>query len=426
MSAVSRRSAITAYVLGMVFFGYAFMQRVAPSIMTTELMRDFAVGGAALGSLSAFYFWTYAGIQLPVGMLTDRFGPRKLMAVAALVCSVAALGFAWSDSLLVAGLWRALIGGSVAFGFVGSLAIVGYWFAAKHQATLVGGVQGVGMLGAVFAQSALRPVVESFGWRDTMASLALVALILAVLIFLLVPRRDAKIIQIGSAREKSSKPTEKSGFTQGLKSVSANRQSWLCAIVGFGMASTMLSFSGLWAVPWLHSVHGYSQTQAAMIASVLFLGWAIFSPVVGWLTDKIGRRMLVVQISAIIYLVSFAIILFFTPDNIYGLLILMFITGGSGSSMTICFVVAKELNRPAFGSTAVGLMNTFVVGSGAVMQPLIGWLLDLNWQGTIVDGARIYSESNYAYALSSLLVVNAIALICTYLLRETYCKQVVN
>src|SRR5210317_2305289 len=117
MSPVTPRRAIIAFTLGTLFFGYAFVQRVSPSVMTAELMRDFAVGGAALGSLSAFYFYAYASIQLPVGMLTDHFGPRKLMSFAAALCALASVGFAFSDSVFTASIGRAFIGGTVAFGF---------------------------------------------------------------------------------------------------------------------------------------------------------------------------------------------------------------------------------------------------------------------------------------------------------------------
>jgi sugar phosphate permease len=97
-ASISRSQAIIAFTLGTLFFCYAFVQRVSPSVMTDELMREFAVGGAALGSLSAFYFYTYASIQLPVGMLTDRFGPRKLMSFTAALCALASIAFALSDS----------------------------------------------------------------------------------------------------------------------------------------------------------------------------------------------------------------------------------------------------------------------------------------------------------------------------------------
>ena len=188
---VSRRQAIIAFTLGTLFFSYAFVQRVSPSVMTSELMSEFAVGGAALGSLSAFYFYAYASIQLPVGILTDHFGPRKLMSFAAALCALASVGLALSDSVLTASIGRALIGGTVAFGFVGTMAIAGYWFKPSQYALLAGLLQTMGMSGGIFGQAPLRQMVEATGWRGTINILALVALILALLLFFLVPQRSS-------------------------------------------------------------------------------------------------------------------------------------------------------------------------------------------------------------------------------------------
>lgn len=413
-SPVTRRKAIIAFTLGTLFFGYAFVQRVSPSVMTNELMRDFSVGGAALGSLSAFYFYAYASIQLPVGMLTDHFGPRKLMSFAAALCAVASVGFALSDSLLTASLGRALIGGTVAFGFVGTLAIAGYWFKPAQYALLAGLLQSVGMSGAIFGQAPLRQVVESLGWRSTMHGLAAVALILSLLLFFLIPLRSSKQKQQG----------HHPGILKGLHAVSINPQTWICALVGFGMAATMLGFGGLWGVPWLNNVHGYTTTQAAAITSMIFVGWAIFSPLLGWASDRMGRRNIILRIGSLTALIALAILVYYTPQNTALLMLLIFIIGAGGSAMTVCFGSVKELNDLRFSSTALGLMNMCIVGSGAVMQPLIGWILDLNWNGTLEDGARIYSASNYTTAFTSLFLVNALALLAALYLRETHCRQV--
>jgi MFS family permease len=413
-SPVTPRRAIIAVALGTLFVAYAFVQRVSPSVMTSELMRDFAVGGAALGSLSAFYFYAYASIQLPVGMLTDRYGPRKLMSFAAALCAIASVGFALSDSLFTASLGRLLIGGTVAFGFVGTLAIAGYWFRPSQYAMLAGLLQTVGMSGAIFGQAPLRQVVEAVGWRGTMGGLGGVAVLLALLLFFLVPHRSS------DQRNREVR----GGILDGLNSVASNSQTWLCALIGFGMAATMLGFGALWGVPWLNSVHGYSTVEAAGITSMLFAGWAIFSPLVGWLSDRIGRRNPIMSLGAIISLASFVVVVFYTPSSTALLMLMIFLTGMGGSSMTACFSSVRELNNLESSSTALGLMNMCIVGSGAVMQPLIGWLLDMNWTGTIIDGARIYSASAYTIALSSLLVVNAIAFIGTLVLHETRCKQI--
>ncbi len=412
-SSISRRQAIVAFGLGTLFFGYAFVQRVSPSVMTTELMRDFSVGGAALGSLSAFYFYAYASIQLPVGMLTDHFGPRKLMSFAAALCALASLGFALSDSVLTASIGRAMIGGTVAFGFVGTLAIAGYWFKPTQYALLAGLLQTMGMSGAIFGQAPLRQLVESIGWRDTINLLALVALLLAILLFKLVPMR--------SSEQKQRTPGV--SVLQGLKAVTANLQTWVCSLVGFGMAATMLAFGALWGVPWLNSVHGYTTTEAAGITSMIFVGWAIFSPLCGWASDRMGRRNLILRVGALVALLSTACLIYLTPQNTVLLMALIFVIGAGGSAMTVCFGSVKELNDINYSSTSLGLMNMCIVGAGAVMQPLIGWLLDSNWDGTMQAGARIYSGSNYSTAFMSLLVVNFAALIGALMLRETHCKQ---
>ncbi len=414
MSSVTPRRAIIAFALGALFFGYAFVQRVSPSVMTNELMRDFAVGGAALGSLSAFYFYAYASIQLPVGMLTDRYGPRKLMSFAAGLCAIASAGFALSDSVLTASIGRALVGGTVAFAFVGTLAIAGYWFKPTQYAMLAGLLQTVGMSGAIFGQAPLRQIVDSIGWRGTMGALGVIAILLSILLFLLVPHRTHE-----QRKERSSV-----GIIVGLKSVASNSQTWLCALIGFGMAAIMLGFGGLWGVPWLSNVYGYSTVEAAGIISMLFVGWAIFSPLAGWASDRMGRRNPILTLGSIVALGAFSIVIFYTPENTQLLMAMIFITGVGGCAMTASFSSVKELNSLEYSSTALGLMNMFVVGSGAVMQPLIGWLLDMNWGGTMIDGARVYSENAYTLAFTSLLLATAAACIGTVFLRETRCRQV--
>lgn len=410
---VTRLRAVLAFLLGTLFFGYAFTQRVAPSVMTSELMRDLAVGGAALGSLSAFYFYAYAGIQLPVGMLLDKFGPRKLMSGALLLCALASVGFAFSDSLTAASFSRLMIGGTVAFGFVGTLTIASYWFPARRFALLSGILMTVGMLGAIAGQAPLRLAIEQAGWRHTVLFLSVIAVVLSVLIFLIVPHRSAEQL----AR------TGGSGPLSGLKSVIFNFQSWMCAGIGFGPTATLLAFSGLWAVPWLGSVKGLPISQAAGVASAVFLGWAVGAPALGWLSDRIGRRKPIILVGLLINVASFVALIFIPVTEPWVLTTLFFVNGLGGCAMVICFGAIREHNAPQNSATALALLNTCVVGSGAVMQPLVGWVLDLNWAGQTAQGARVYGGEAYFTAFLFILGANVLALLCCFLLRETYCKS---
>ena len=414
---VSGSRALAAFSVGALFFALAFVHRVAPSVMTAEWMRDFAVGGAALGALSGWYFYAYASIQIPVGMLNDRFGPRKLMSVAVAVCALGSFGFVLSETVLAASFFRAMIGASVAFAFVGTLTIAGYWFAPARFAMLAGLVQSIGMLGAMLGQAPLRYFVEQFGWRTVIGSLGVVALALAVSLFYVVPRRP---------RNAHNEPALAGGNSPstfaGMVAVVANPQSWACAGIGFGMTAIMLAFAGLWAVPWLSTVYGYGDSTAAKIASMLFFGWAIGAPVMGWLSDHTGKRKPVMLIGIICNTLIFSVVLFAGFSTPPMLAFLFFMLGISGSMMTVSFGSMREVNSPRHSATAMGLVNMCVVGSGAVMQPVIGWLLDLGWDGRIVEGARIYGADAYTTAFSVLIASNLLALVCVLLLRETYCR----
>ncbi|MFK7890105.1 MAG: MFS transporter [Granulosicoccus sp.] len=408
----SRQRAFFAYLLGMLFFAYAFIQRVAPSVVTDELMRDFSVGAASLGILSGAYFYTYAALQLPVGLLTDRYGPRKLMAAAAIVCALASAGFASSDSLLVASFYRALIGGAVAFGFVGTLSIITQFFSPGRFALLAGLVQSMGMIGAIAGQAPLRVLVESRGWQETFLWLMLIGMVLGVLLFTVVPRRSHK-----------DQHNEKRHLLQSLWQVARNPQSWLCAGIGFGLAAPMLGFAGLWAIPWLELSYGLDKKQAAGLVSTLFLGWAVGSPLCGWLSDRMGKRKPVLIGGTLVSLSGFVLLVYVGGWSLTAIGALFAVCGVGGSAMVVIFGSVRESNLIGNSAAAMGLANMCVVGSGAVTQPLIGWLLEQNWDGALIDGIPVYSVETYRLALMALVASFLLTLICAVFLRETYCRN---
>ncbi len=163
---------LLAWATGATFFFYAWVLRVAPSVMVEELMRDFAVGAGVLGHLSAAYFYGYAGMQIPVGLLLDRFGPRRLMTAAALTCAGGCMLFAAGNSLAMVTAGRFLVGASAAFSLVGAMAIAGQWFAANRFAIFSGLAMAMGMAGGVFGQAPLRLAIEASDWRTAMLFLA--------------------------------------------------------------------------------------------------------------------------------------------------------------------------------------------------------------------------------------------------------------
>ena len=404
---------LLGYFLAAFYFFYAFVQRVTPGIMVDDLMRDFAVGGALLGNLSAFYFYAYASIQMAVGVMMDRIGPRRLMAAACFTAALGSLLFSVADSLLLAYTGRLLIGFGSAFAWVGLMTFSATWFPPRRFALLTGGGQLLGMAGGVFGQVPLQLAVAALGWRTSSMALAVVGLILCVLILLIVRDRRPPAGHTDSAER---------SILAGLRHAAQNLQTWLAAIHGFGMTGTMLVFGGLWGVPFLRSVHGLEPTLAAGVNSWLFIGWGVGAVSLGWLSDHLGNRTRIMVVGALTATICAVAVIYLPAPRAVTLSILLFLQGFGSSSMVLCFAFGREHNPVWASGATLGLVNMFVTGSGAVMQPLVGWLLDRGWDGTVLNGARIYDVSTYQQALVILPIAALIGSFAAWFGRETHCQ----
>ena len=409
----ARALAYFGWLTGAFFFFYAWVLRVAPSVMIEELMRDFAVGAAALGNLSAFYFYGYAGMQVPIGMMIDRFGPRRLMTAAAGVCALGCVLFATSAAFWGVAAGRFLIGASAAFSLVGAMAVAGHWFPARRFALLSGLAMMAGMAGGVFGQAPMRVVVEHYDWRTAMLMAAVGGLAIAIAAWLTVRDRHRGS---GGVRQ----------VFGGLGRVLRNPQTWLIAIAGLGTTGPLLGFAGLWGVPYLEATQGVDRTAAAAVTSTLFIGWGVGAPLFGWFSDRIGLRRVPFIIGIVLCTVSMAALVYVPGLPLSAISALCFLCGFGGSSQIVGFAAVREHNAASLSGTAIGFVNGMVTGAGALYQPLLGWLLDLAWSGQMTAGARIYDPSAYRFAFSAIVAGAVIGLLCTLAMRETYCRQTVQ
>lgn len=401
---------LAAWVLGSLFFCYAFVQRVSPSVMVDELMRDFSASAAILGNLSAFYFYAYAALQIPVGLLMDRIGPRRLMTGAVLVAAAGSLLFASSEAIGGAYMGRLLIGAGAAFSWVGVLTVLTQWFPATRFALFTGIAQAIGMAGAIFGQAPIAVAVDSVGWRNTLVVIAVIGFALAIGMWLVV-------------RDRPHAAASSAGIMESLKVLLGNRETWLNAVFGLSMTGPMLAFGALWAVPYLGTVYGIERSAAAGILSFIFIGWAIGAPLVGYLSDRIGARKPVMVAGALLSTVSFLAVIQFPSLPLTVISMLIFFHGIAASTMVLGFAAVREHNPAQMSSTAMGLVNVAVVGSGALFQPLIGFLLDLQWDGDIVAGVRIYAAEAYRSAFLVLTATGGAGLAATLLMKESFGRQ---
>lgn len=403
--------------LGAALFCYGFFQRVAPSVMIDHLMRDFAVGGALLGNLSAFYFYAYAGLQVPVGLMVDRWGARRLLTGGALLCALGSAIFAQAETLGAAYLGRLLIGAGAGFGFVATLKLATSWFPPRRFALVSGLTIMIGMLGGMTGQAPLAALVEWAGWRGTLLGAAVLGALLALAIWAVVRDRPPGG-ETGPEATAGAEPAAAS-LLAACSAVFGRLQNWLLALVCAAMTAPMLAFGALWGVAWLMQTRGLERPEAAAAASLVLLGWAVGGPLLGALSDRLGRRKPLLLAGTALSLAALAAVLYLPEPPLVLLSALLLLNGIGSGAMVIGFAATRESNAGHLVGAAYSIVNCAVVATGAVFQPLVGWLLDLAWDGTELAGVRVYSEAAYQTALSSLLVFLAMGLAAGLFLRET-------
>ncbi len=398
-----------AWGLAASFYLYGFFLRVSPSVMVDELMRDFAASAALTGTLSALYFYAYAGLQIPVGLMLDTWGPRRMLSIAAVACGAGSLLFALAPTIEIAYLGRLLIGAGAAFTWVGTLSVAAAGLPKERFAGVTGMTLACGMAGAVAGQAPLALSVAGFGWRPTMVAAGVVGVVLCVLLARGLPQHRLSGTAGGGWR----------ALGRGLRLAVGRRQTWLMAIFGACMSVPALTFGALWGVPFLQTAYGLDRSSAALVTSAMLVSWGIGSIVVGWLSDRIGRRRLPMTVSAVASTACYAWA-FAEPDHSIGALAALVIVGSLvAGGMVVAFAAGRE-HVPAEASGAVmGVINTGVMlVGGAIMQPLIGWLLDRQWDGTLVDGRPIYEAAAYREAFLTVPVLVAVAALAAALSRD--------
>lgn len=397
-----------------------FFQRMAPAVMADELMRDFQISGALLGNLSAAYFYAYAMMQIPSGLLVDKIGPRRLSTYACLFSAAGVMIFAWGPNIWFAYAGRFLVGASVAVAFVTCMKLAGHWFPTNKFATVTGVALLFGNIGGILAGVPLSEAVAGMGWRTAVAASGIVLLATAAVIWLVV-RDDPSEYGYKSHAHATVQENGNLSARTALYSVVFRKETWLLFFAGGFSAAPVLVFAGLWGVPYLTQVYGLARSEAAAVTSTMLVAWAAGGPLLGALSDRLGLRKKPYLISVTLTTLLWGIFLFMELPTIllYPLLAAIGFTSGA---LIIGFAFAREVNHPGAAGATGGVVNMSVLGIAAIMQPVLGRILDAHWDGTLLNGARIYDSAAYSSAFIWFPVSGVLAVAMVYLTRESYCR----
>jgi MFS family permease len=394
------------------FFFYKYLVQVSPSVMTQDLMRTFEVNGAGLGNLSAFYFYAYLCMQIPVGMMLDKYSPRLLTTAAIMVCSISTLLFAQTHTLWSACMTRALMGAGAAFAAVSCFKLAALWFAPKRFALVSGLFMTAAMLGAIGGQMPLSVLVQREGWREALEIVGGIGIILGVVYWIVV--RDKPVST--TVHQPAHPPV-----FQSLLYILKNKQAWLLSFYS-GLAFAPVSvFGGLWGVPFLETAHQLSQTQAALAASSIFIGFAIGAPLLGWLSDHMGRRKPILFLGTGLAFCCLTLVLYTVSLPLMLIMVLLGLFGFGASGFFTSFAMIRELFPLVLVATVLGIMNTFDSVCEALFEPFVGALLDMTWGGMAQNGVHLFSLTGYHIALCVLPLSLLLALITLFFIQETFC-----
>jgi sugar phosphate permease len=420
-----RALAWSVWCIAAVFYLAVFFLRAAPAVMTAELMRDFGIGAASLGNLSAFYFYFYVAMQIPVGVLTNSLGARKLLVWGALSAGAGTFLFGVTSNFALACVGRAIIGGSTAVGWLVVLRLAAHWFPGRKFAMVSGLGLFFGNLGALFAQVPLRIAVEHFGWRGTALGSAAVIASLGALAWIVV-RDDPGEKGLESYAPPALQTHDKATLTsilESLRTVFSYRNTWLILIAQGGMVGPIMTFTGLWGAPFLKARFGLEPKASASICSLMIICWAVASPLFGHLSDRIGKRKPAYLIGSIVCAAGWITMTYATALSLTAFTIVAAITSVATGCVIIAFAYGKESVSARHMGTVTATTNIGNMLGNVLLQPGIGILLDKNWSGVIVKGAHVYGTGAYQSGFALIVVWSVISCLVIALTRETSCRQ---
>jgi MFS family permease len=397
------RAAGVAWLITAVYYFYQYTLRSAPAVMMPQLSEAFGLNAMGVASMVGLFYWGYSPFSLVAGVLMDRIGPRRVVPIGAAAVGVGALLFASGHGEL-ASLGRLLQGAGGVFALIGAVYIATSSFPASMAATLIGATQMFGMAGGSAGQFVVGPMIAAgVPWNRFWIGMGLAGLVVGALLYALIPRSETAPGSGDWVR----------AAARAMRTVFANPQSILCGLIAGLLFIPTTIFDMVWGVRYLQEARGLDYGAAVMRSAAVPLGWMIGCPLLGFASDRLGRRKPVIAGAALVVLGGLAWILY-GPANVLPPYVLALLVGIASGAAMLPYTVIKEANPAEYGGTATGVVNFLNFTFSALLGPVFAGMLRRASGGAEAMGLEHYQE-----AFFPLLFGVGLAIVLTLLLKET-------
>ncbi|SDZ76310.1 Sugar phosphate permease [Haloplanus vescus] len=397
--------------------GFLFVNfhRTATAVLADSLARTFDATGSELGLLHASFFYIYAPLQLPAGLVVDRYGSRRVGAVGLVVLSVGVAWFARSETLVAAFLSRAVVGFGGSVLYIATLRFCANWFRPDEYATMTGYTVSAAGMGGILATTPLAIAIEHVGWRFAILVTGATTAVLAVAVAGIVrdsPEQDADIVPSNGG----GGPASLSDIVANTRSVLVEVETWLMGLLLFIVLGVNFTVLGLWGVPFVADTYGVSVAQASTYVLLGNVGFVLGSPAFGTLSDRTGRRTELVVATAVLFTLAYATLTLVPPLPVVGLALFCALIANGG--VALVFTIGKERHAPAVAGTITGVINSLGYFGAAILPTVMGAVLDAYWTGDVINGARVYTVTGYRVAFGIATVAAVVAIVAALWLHR--------
>ncbi|KMJ57185.1 MFS transporter [Bacillus sp. LL01] len=393
-----------------VLFTYLIMssQRTAPGLITEQLMKDFSVTATTVGLVTSIQFFVYTSLQIPMGILADRYGPNFLLIIGATLTGIGTIIYSFGTHEFVLFFARILTGIGDATIWVNMVLILSQWFNKKEFTRLIGFAGMTGSLGFLLATVPFSVLIALLGWRGAFFSAGILLCLLSVFLYYVLVKKSKQSLFVAPKIQR-----EKTAVL--LRRILSNRQAWALFFCHFGIVGGYIGFIGSWAVPYMMDVYGMTRLDASQLIMISLIGALIGAPLIGWVSSCLGTIKRPYVVFHITVLLCWSIFLLFKEHPpFYLLIILFFIIGFGFGSNSLTFAVVRQSFPITETGIVVGFANTGGFLSAVLLPSIIGYILDhfQSTLGNISDG--------YYYGFLTPVIFSMLGLIGVIFIKEKY------